>query len=120
MERQICITENEEFRITYTGRHTVDETQDTIGIYDRIAVEILSASYYCEILANEFATNQSSLIQADSVDHENKSQAFARRAEALRKLYLKHMGLPEDYGSGDDGGSVPAWCVGTLERYEDI
>jgi len=107
--------EGEQFRVTYTGYHTVDNTDDTVMLFDRLAVELLAASYYCEILSNEFATNQSSLIQADSVDHENKSQAFSRRANSLRAMYFRHMGLPEGY----DKKVAGAFAIAVLDIEDD-
>ena len=86
----------ETLRILYTALHTCTDVACTVKTADEEMVQVLAASFYCEILAAYFSQNQDSSIQADVVDHTSKSRDFAARAKAFRSLYLKHMGIDEN------------------------
>lgn len=86
---------DETIRISYTTMHRVDATENTVPDADESAVQILSAAYFCDMLAAWYAQSQDSTIQADSVDHKSRGSEYAARARAFRKLYYDHIGTAE-------------------------
>lgn len=84
---------DEIFRIHYTGFHIIDTDESTIPIYYEKALELLSAAFFCDMLATYFAQNQDSTISADSVDHTSKSREYAARAISYKKLYYSYVGM---------------------------
>jgi len=89
------------FRVTYSALHAVTDAASTVDAFDDEAVQALAASYFCSMISTYFAQTQDSTIQADSVDHKNKSRDYEARAKAYRKMYFDHMGIA-------DGETVPA------------
>lgn len=89
----IAIGVNATARLTYTIRHQVDGTHDTIPLGDREAVCCLAAASLCDQLASLYSGDTDSTIQADSVNHASKSSEFAKRATALRKRYHDELGI---------------------------
>jgi hypothetical protein len=83
----------EEFRIRYTAIHTCMADACSVPSADTHAVQLLASAYYCEIVSNYYAQSADSLISADSVNHQSKSQQYASRAKALRNLYYQHIGI---------------------------
>ncbi|MGL4575418.1 MAG: hypothetical protein ACRCV9_11600, partial [Burkholderiaceae bacterium] len=65
----------------------------TIPLPQRYAVCCYAASVLCGELASHYAGDSDSTIQADSVDHRNKSQTWASRASALKTEYFKVLGV---------------------------
>jgi len=94
----------ETIRITYTGRHSIDDDACTIAAADEKPVQKLAASLYCRILAAAYAQDQDSTIQADSVDHSSKRREYEAQAMKYRREYDEHMGFSKS------GGPKPA-CV---------
>lgn len=83
----------QQVRITFTIRHRLDATNDTIRADDREPVCALAAGLLLEQLAAYFAGSSDSSIQADAVDRRSKSQEFAARANAMRKRYFDDLGI---------------------------
>lgn len=82
-------------RATYTIRHQVDDTTDTIPAEDRDAVARFAAANLCDQLAAFYANDSDSTIQADTAKSEPRSTAYGRRAKQYRDFYLHHLGLDE-------------------------
>ena len=76
-------------RLTYTAKHQLTDTVDSIPVEHREAVSNLAAALLCDGLAVRFSTDTDSTISADSVNHESKSRNFAARAKALRARYVE-------------------------------
>ena len=85
----------EKIRVTYTTLHTCTFTACTVDVFDEEAVQMLAASFFCDMLATYFAQNQDSMIGADVVDHKSKAQEYAARSRAYRKNYFNHLGIEE-------------------------
>jgi len=104
---------DEEFRVTYTAPHVVDDSGSTIDYNDENAFEILAAAYFCNMLASAYVQNMNSMISADSVDHTNQSKQYADQAERYRKLYFNHLGIKEGENAPScetvDWDSKPSW-----------
>lgn len=83
----------EGLRITYTIRHQVDGSGDTVPAHEREAVCCWAAALLLDQLAALFSGDSNSTIQADSVDHGGKSREYAARARALRTRYFDELGL---------------------------
>ncbi len=77
---------------------------NTIPASDEDAIANLAASLCSEALASAYAHMIDSTINADSVDHKSKSQEFAARAKAKKKIYMDFLGMKE-------GEVVPAASV---------
>lgn len=77
---------------------TVPRIEAEVVTGDLDAVAALAASFCCDTLANLFASTNDPTISADVVNYRSKSSEYGRRAKALRKLYLDHMGIDEDSG----------------------
>ncbi len=90
----------EKIRVTYTAPHILSDAQNTIPEIDQDAVCELAASLCSGALASVYAHAIDSTISADSVDHKSKSEQFASRARAQKKIYTDHVGIKE--------GDVPA------------
>ena len=99
---------DEKARATFTIKHLVDATNDTVPRGDREAVSAWAAANLCEQLANAFSGDSDSVIQSDSVDHGSKAQEFARRATSLRRRYFNELGI-------DPKRSQPAGVVVDLD-----
>lgn len=86
---------SETIRALYTALHACDDTRCTIPAFDEEAVQMLAASFFCDMLAAYFAQTQDSIIGADSVDHKSKASEYAARARAYRQNYYNHLGIKE-------------------------
>lgn len=80
-------------RATYTIRHVVDATNDTIPVGDREPVASWAAAVLLDQLASLFSGDSDSTIQADNVDHRTKAQEFAARGRGLRRQYFDELGI---------------------------
>lgn len=80
-------------RLTYSISHQVNSEEDTIPLGDREPVCCLAAASLCDQLAGFYSGDSDSTIQADSVNHQSKSQEFSARARALRKRYYDELGI---------------------------
>ncbi|MBI5550743.1 MAG: hypothetical protein HY911_04490 [Desulfobacterales bacterium] len=78
---------------------TVPRLEEEIIRGDVDAVANLAASICCDTLANLFASTNDPTISADVVNYRSKAGEYAKRAAALRKLYMDHMGTDEDGGA---------------------
>jgi len=78
---------------TQSGAHTCQI--NTIPESDEDAIANLVASLCSEALASAYAHMTDSTITADSVDHKSKSQEFAARAKAKKKIYMDFLGIKE-------------------------
>jgi hypothetical protein len=104
---------DEDFRVTYTALHICTDASCTIKSVDDEAVQVLAASYFCDMLATYYAQSQDSTIQADSVDHTSKSRDYAARAKSYRKYYFDHLGIEEGKAPAAsvtrDQDTIPSW-----------
>ncbi len=82
-------------RVSYTIRHLVDVSNDTVPEEDREAVCCWAAALLCDQLAAFYSGQGDSTIQADAVDHGGRAREYAQRASSLRKRYLSALGLDE-------------------------
>ena len=83
-------------RCTYTARHLVDAGNDTTPAQHVDAIASLAASHLCEQIANHYANEGSSTINADVVNHQSKSQTYASRARRLRDAYTAAIGSRDE------------------------
>lgn len=87
---------SEDIRVTYTTFHTCTMTGDcTVKQFNEEAVQILGASFFCEMLGTYHAQAGDSTIDADSVNHKSKSSEYTARAKTLRELYFKFFNIVE-------------------------
>ncbi|MCH2092723.1 MAG: hypothetical protein MK141_14260 [Pseudoxanthomonas sp.] len=86
---------DEAIRLTYTQRHAVDVATDTIPDRDRLAVASWAAALLCGQLQAYYATEAAPTIQADSADHQGKSERYRTRMRDLTTQYFKELGIPE-------------------------
>ncbi len=82
-------------RLTYTIRHQLDATNDTLRGDDREPVCCWAAALLLDQLAAWFTGSSDSTIQADSVDRRSKGGEYAARAGKLRKRYFDELGIDE-------------------------
>lgn len=82
-------------RVSYTIRHVVDGSSDTIRADDREPVCAYAASILLDQLAAYFTGSSDPTIQADSVDRKSKGSDYASRARTLRKRYFDELGIDE-------------------------
>lgn len=82
-------------RLTYTARHVVSGSEDTIPLDDRDAVCCWAAAKICDQFAAHYAGDSEPTINADTVQHGSKSQTWAARARAYRAQYTGHLGVAE-------------------------
>jgi len=80
-------------RVTFTIRHTLDASTDTIPVEDREPVSAYAAALLCDQLASLYSGDTDSTIAADNVDHQSKAREFAARARALRSRYFDALGV---------------------------
>lgn len=74
-------------RLTYSLPHLLDDDADTLPDQYREACACYSAAILCDQLAGYYSQTESSTIQSDAVDHNDKGRQFASRANGLRKRY---------------------------------
>lgn len=96
-------------RATYTVRHVVSPTEDTIPVHHREPVACWAAAMLCDQLAAYYSAGTDSSIQADSVEQRSKAQEYASRAKSLRKRYLDELGIEDKRGQ-------PSGAVAELRR----
>lgn len=105
-------------RATFTIKHVLNASTDTVPVGDREAVAAWAAAGLCDQLANRFSGDSDSVIQADSVEHGSKAGEFARRAAALRRRYFNELGIEpkrsEPAGAVVDLNSRPSHPGGRL------
>ncbi|MCC7487627.1 MAG: hypothetical protein IT529_21845 [Burkholderiales bacterium] len=82
-------------RASYTIKHAVTSSLDTIPLQHREPVACWAAASLCDQLATFYAGQSDSTMQADTVNHQSKSAEFSARARALRKRYLDELGVEE-------------------------
>ena len=85
-------------RATYTIKHSVTASVDTIPVQDREPVACWAAAMLCDELATYYSAGTDSAIQADSVEQRSKAQEYAARAKALRKRYFDELGIEDRRG----------------------
>ncbi len=98
------------FRVTYTARHSCEETACTVAAPDEEAVQTLAASFFCRMLAAAYAQDQDSTIAADSVDHSSKRREYETQAAKYRAEYDEHMGIGQAAAAKPASGMVD-WDV---------
>lgn len=94
-------------RFTFTVRHQLDGSTDTIPAEHREPVCCWAAALLCDQLASLYSNSGDSTIQADSVDHSSRPREFAARAKHLRQRYFDGLGL--DPKANVAGGTTVNW-----------
>jgi len=89
-----ALNANDVVRATFTIRHVVDSTQDTVKTIHREPVASYAASLLLNMLAAEFSGDSDATIQADNVDHNSKAAEYAARARRLNSVYYDALGIP--------------------------
>src|SRR5581483_11746486 len=82
-------------RVSYTIRHSVDDSAGTVPDADFEALCHLAANYALMSLANRYIQAIEGTIGADVVDQRTKSQEARSSAAAERKEYFNHLGIKE-------------------------
>lgn len=95
-------------RLTFTVPHVVTDRQDTVRASHREALAAYASALLLEGLAAASINDGDSTIAADSTDRRTKSQEYASRARALRKLYDETMGRGAGTGQAANG-TVVSW-----------
>lgn len=80
-------------RLTWSLPHELTETADTIRLVDREAVAQYAAAVLLDQVAAMTSGDQSSLIQADAVDHKDSGPNYAARAGTARRRYHDLLGI---------------------------
>lgn len=94
-------------RATFTIRHALDASSDTIPLHHREATARYAASLLCDQLASFYANEGDSTIAADATRNQPKSEAYRNRARDYRKQYQDAVGV-------DDKTAAPAGVVVNL------
>lgn len=82
-------------RMTFSVRHQLDASHDTIPLGDREPVCCLAAASLCDQLAAQHSGTTDSTIKADAVEYLSAAREFANRAKALRKRYTDELGIED-------------------------
>lgn len=82
-------------RVTYTQRHAVDESTDTVPEDHRLAVCCWAAAILCGELHAYYATESAPTLGADTADHQGKSERFRTRQRDLSAQYCRDLGVQE-------------------------
>ncbi len=93
-------------RVSFHLPHTLDGASDTIPESARQALASYSAAILADQLAAHYAGDSDPTIQADAVNHQSKSQAWAARARSLREMYFKFLGVEAAPKLAPAGGQV--------------
>lgn len=80
-------------RLSYTIRHVLDATTDTIPRNDREAAAKWGAALLLEQLAARAAGTTDPTIAADGVQRADQARKYADRAAALRQDYFDQLGI---------------------------
>jgi hypothetical protein len=96
-------------RHTFTIRHELTASLDTVPDRDRQAFAYLAAAIVCDQLAALYANNSDSTIQADTVDHKSQSDQYRATARHYRTQYKAALGL-------GDQRAAPSGVVVQLDR----
>lgn len=88
----ISLLAGDTVRVSYTGPHALNATNDTIPLRHRHAVACLAASVLCGQLSAYYATEGSPTLQADTVDHQGKTERYRIRARDLAAEYTRVVG----------------------------
>jgi hypothetical protein len=82
-------------RVSYTGGHVLDATQTTIPSRHVHAVAAFAASILCGQLSAYYATEGAPTLQADTVDHQGKTERYRNRARDLAAEYTRTVGAAQ-------------------------
>lgn len=82
-------------RIGYTAPHAVTEFDSTLPQRHQYPVACFAASILCGQLASYYATEGAPTIQADSADHQGKTERYRARARDLASQYATLLGVSE-------------------------
>ena len=82
-------------RSTYTVKHSVTASEDTIPAQDREPVACWAAAILADQLAALYSGGTDSTIQADASPGQTRAQEYASRGRALRKRYFDELGIAE-------------------------
>lgn len=95
-------------RLTYTVPHVISDTEDTVRPAHREPLAAYAAALLLDGLAAAAINDGDPTIGADSTDRRTKSQEYASRARACRKIYDEALGRGSD-GGPVAGGTVVSW-----------
>jgi len=77
----------EQLKVYYSSYHVLDEETTTIPSHHQDAIVNMTVSLLCDQLSNQFSSNVDSGISADSVDFTTKSEEYAKRAAAYKRMF---------------------------------
>jgi hypothetical protein len=108
-----AVTVGASMRVTFTIKHALSASVDTIPLQDREPAACWAAALLCDQLAAFYSGGTDSTIQADSAPGQSKAQEYAARARALRKRYTDELGIVDQRGE-------PAGTTVALERQPEF
>lgn len=82
-------------RVSYIGGHVLDATQSSIPARHVHAVAAFAASILCGQLSAYYATESAPTLQADTVDHQGKTERYRSRARDLAAEYTRVVGTAQ-------------------------
>lgn len=88
----VSLLANDVVRVSYTGAHVLDAHNDSIPLHHRRAVACLAAADVCGQLSAWYATEGAPTLQADTVDHQGKTERYRTRARDLAAEYTRIVG----------------------------
>ncbi|HMX15547.1 MAG TPA: hypothetical protein PKD29_01775 [Rhodocyclaceae bacterium] len=103
-------------RLTYTVLHTVSDVEDTVRLSHREPLAAYAAAFLLENLSAAAINDGDPTIGADSTDRRTKSQEYASRARACRKIYDEAVGRSPEGGPAASGVVVTWPSRGRLKN----
>lgn len=102
-------------RLTYSLPHRLDEVEDTLPAKYREACACYAAAILCDQLAGYYSHSDSSTIQSDAVDHNDKGRQFASRANGLRKRYREM--VPTKTAETSSASTIAQWDGASVNMF---
>jgi hypothetical protein len=93
---ELVLTAGEQAYLSYTARHTVNTTTDTIAEGDREIVAGKAAAICLRELAAYYAQTSEPTLGADAVNYRSKSQEYLALAAALETAYELALGIAKE------------------------
>lgn len=91
----IALDAGQDVRLGYTQTHVVDNSTDTVPAGHRYALACFAASILCGQLASYYANEGAPTIQADTADHQGKTERYRARARDLAQQYANLLGVAD-------------------------
>jgi len=105
------------FRTTYFIRHSFVSNVATSPDADFNCIAQLASAYYLLAMAAFYGQSVHSSIEADSVNYDNKTDAYRRLAKVLLGHVASWLGVSEGALDGSELSSPPA---GSISNYEPV